>query len=310
MESLVPIVLYGWPPAVVLIFRELRGHRAIAFAYVAAWLFLPSAQFPIRGLPDYDKMMATSMGILLAAGLIEPQRLLSFRPRWFDVPMTVFCFCPLASTFTNGLGLWHGVAVSMEHLWAFGIPYFLGRVYFDSFRSLFTLAKAILIGGLVYVPLCLIEIRMSPQLYLWVYGFRPRNFNAARYGGWRPNVFLEEGLELGMWMTVASLLGIWLWYSGAWKKSWGLAAGPLLCVLLGTTVLCRSTGALLLLAIGCGTLGLMRMTRSPWPAMALLLVPPVYIGLRASGAYDGHHVVQAGCHFDQRRSSTIAAVSI
>ena len=242
MEFLVPIVLYGWLPVVVLVFRELRGHRAIAFCYVTAWLFLPSARFPIRGLPDYDKMTATSLGILMAAMLLEPRRLVGLRPRWFDLPLAVFCLSPLVSTWTNRLGIWHGVSESISSLWAFGIPYYLGRVYFDSFKSLLVLAKAILIGGLVYVPLCLIEIRMSPQLYVWVYGLRPRSFNAARFGGWRPNVFLEEGLELGMWMTVASLMGFWLWYSGATKKLWGIRMGPLLVVLLVTTVLCRADG--------------------------------------------------------------------
>jgi hypothetical protein len=296
MEFLVPIVLYGWLPVVILIFRELRGYRAIAFAYVTAWLFLPSAKFPVRGLPDYDKVTATSLGIFMAAVLLEPQRLLSLRPRWYDLPMAVLCLCPLVSAFTNGLGLWHGISQSMDNAWAFGIPYVLGRIYFNSFKAFRALARAIVIGGLIYVPFCLVEIRMSPQFYLWVYGYRPRAFNSFRYGGWRPNVFLEEGLELGMWMTVASLMGIWLWYSGAFKKLWGIPGGVLVTVLLMTTVLCRSTGGLLLLVAGTGTLLCMRLIRSPWPALLLLLIPPVYVGLRATATYDGIHVVQLARH--------------
>ena len=292
MEFLVPIVLCGWLPVVVLVFRELRGYRAIAFCYVTAWLFLPSARFAIRGLPDYDKVTATSMGILLAVVFLEPRRLLSTRPKWFDLPVVVLCLCPIVSALTNQLGLWHGVSQCLVNGWAFGVPYLLGRAYFNSFKAFGTLAQAIVIGGLVYVPFCLVEIRMSPQFYLWVYGYRPRAFNALRYGGWRPNVFLEEGLELGMWMTVASLMGVGLWYSGAFKRLWGVSSGVWVSMLLGTTVLCRSTGALLLLVAGLGTLWMMRMTRSAWPALLLLLIPPVYIGLRATATYDGNHLVE------------------
>ena len=200
---------------------------------MTAWLFLPSATFPLRGLPDYDKMTATSAGIFLAVALLEPQRLFNFRPRWFDLPMAVYCLSPSVSALTNQLGLWHGVSECMNNTWAFGLPYLLGRVYFDSFQAAFVLARAVFVGGLVYVPFCLVEMRMSPQFYVWVYGYRPRPFNALRYGGWRPNVFLEEGLELGMWMTMASLIGVWLWYSGAVKKLWGISSGVLVAVLLG-----------------------------------------------------------------------------
>ena len=70
------------------------------------------------------------------------------------------------------------------------------------------------------MPLCLYEIRMSPQLHYLVYGFYPSFFGmSVRFGGYRPTVFLQHGLAVGMWMTSASLVGVWLWYSRASRRS-------------------------------------------------------------------------------------------
>ena len=60
-----------------------------------------------------------------------------------------------------------------------------------------TLLISIFIGGLLYVPLCLFEIRMSPQLHKLVYGFHQHIFaQTFRFEGWRPTVFLQHGLAV------------------------------------------------------------------------------------------------------------------
>jgi hypothetical protein len=295
MQLLVPIVLYGWLPLVLVIYRDLRGHRALAAVYVFAWLFLPSTGLQFRGLPDYTKSSATSLGIVIAMLLFEPRRLTSFRPHWIDIPMLVYCLAPIPSALSNELGLWDGCSNGLKHFMTWGLPYLFGRLYFDSFDKLRTLAKAIFIGGLVYIPFCLVEVRMSPQFYSWVYGHRPRlaTIHAKRYGGWRPTVFLETGLELGMWMTAASLLGFALWHSGSLRKLWGLRTAGLLAVLLGTTLLCKSTGSLLLLIGGSGIFLVMRWFRNPWPVLCLAMVPLIYIPLRGGGFNDGVKLVEA-----------------
>ena len=293
MQLLVPIALFGWLPLVLVFFRDLKGHRALAAVYVTAWLFLPSTAIRFRGLPDFDKSSATSIGVILAILLFEPRRLMSFRPHWLDALMVLFCVSPIPSSITNELGLWDGCSNSLTNVVIWGLPYFFGRLYFDSFERVRTLSRAIFIGGLVYIPFCLVEMRMSPQFYNWVYGLRPRTtLHSRRYGGWRPTVFLDTGLELGMWMTAATLIGFALWYSGALKRLWSLRITGLLAALFVTTVLCKSTGSLLLLIGGIGMLVVLRLTRSPWLVLCLVMVPITYISFRSSGANDGSAVVR------------------
>jgi len=82
-----------------------------------------------------------------------------------------------------------------------GLPYLIGRVYFNDLESLQELAVGIFIGGLIYIPFCWFEVRFSPQLHKWVYGFRQHSFiQNVRDGGYRPMVFMQHGLMVGMWM--------------------------------------------------------------------------------------------------------------
>ena len=134
------------------------------------------------------------------------------------------------------------------------------------------LPRVILLGGLIYVPLCLFEIRMSPQLHSILLRFlAARRHGDTRFGGWRPSVFLECGLELGLWMTATCLVGFVLWHQGRQRRVYGLPVLPLLFVLLVTTVLCKSTGALALLVMGLGCWAAGRHLRTGKPVAMLVM---------------------------------------
>lgn len=291
MNFIVPIVLFGWFPLVFLIFRELRGYRAVTFCVVVASLYLPVAKYNFYGIPDYTKVTATAMAILAAAVLFESRTLFRFRPRWFDLPLLAFCMAPLPSAIHNQQGVDHGLSLCLFHVFFWGIPYFIGRVFFTSFESIRSLLFGIFLGTLTYVPLCLFEIRMSPKLHRFVYGFRPGTWNAKRYGGFRPWCFMDDTLELGLWMTAATLLGFCLWRCHIKERIRGIDFRWLLAIVATTTVLCKCVGALILLICGVAIWSTIRSLRSPWPILALAIVPILYIGLRATDSYDGRHVV-------------------
>jgi hypothetical protein len=120
-------------------------------------------------------------------------------------------------------------------------------------------------------------------------------------------VFLDTGLELGMWMTAAALLGFALWYSGALRKLWGMRTGGLVLALLVTTALCKSTGSLLLLIGGLAIFLVVRWLRNPWLVVCLVMVPLLYIPIRGSGFNDGSELVQlVDTLFGSERSQSIA----
>jgi hypothetical protein len=290
MTILVPITLFGWVPCVLLLFLWLPPRRAVITAFMGGWLFLPAATFQLPGIPDYSKMAATCAGVLLAALIFDTDTLLSFRPRWFDLPMVLWCLCPFGTNAAENIDLWDSFSWSVNQFITWGMPYFIGRVYFTDAAAVRELAIGLFMSGLVYIPICLFEIRMSPQLGKWIYGL-DAGYSGQRLGGWRPTGLMASGLMLGMWMTAASLCGVWLWYTGSLKRLGRYKAGTLVLALVIVTILCKSTGALVLLLGGLGLLWAIRYTKVAFLYLFLCAVPVVYPVIRADGMWDGSQAV-------------------
>jgi hypothetical protein len=157
------LALFGWIPIVFVMFTVLPPQRAAAVALVGAWLLLPPYRISIANLPDYSKLTAATLGILLSTLILCPHRILAFRPRWFDLPMLGWCLCPIASSLDNGLGLYDGLSSAQIAVFAWGLPYLVGRMYLNDFTGLHELTSAMVVGGLAYIPACIFETRMSPR---------------------------------------------------------------------------------------------------------------------------------------------------
>lgn len=298
MSAMVPLVMFSWIPVVLALFWWLPARRAVVAAFVIAWLFLPTAEYSLSGLPDYSKMSATSVGVLAAAALFDGRALRAFRPAAIDLPMALWCVVPMLSSLSNELGLYDGASQSLHATFKWGLPYLIGRVYFTRVEHFHVLARGIVWGGLVYVPLCLFEIRMSPQLHRMVYGYHPHSFaQTLRFGGYRPVVFMEHGLMVGMWMAAATLVAIWLYKTGLltrWPlalRGWTIPSGAVVAVLVVTTVLCKSIGALGLLAAGVLALWAASWLRWSLPVIALALMAPTYMAVRSAGWWSGEPAV-------------------
>jgi len=286
--------MFGWIPVVLYLFGSLPARRALIVSFIAAWLFLPQAAFPVPGLPDYTKMTATCYGVLLATIIFDVQRFSSFRFGWLDVPMLVWCLCPLVSSLTNDLGLYDGVSAVIAQTAIWGVPYYLGRVYLNDLDGLRKLAIGIFAGGLIYIPLCLFEIRFSPQLHRIFYGYHAHDFSQTiRYGGFRPTVFMEHGIMVGAWMMSAALIGVWLWKAGVIRQIWGITIGQLMAALLVTAVLVKSTGALILLAIGIVILFVAKWFRSAFGLLLLMLTISTYLYLAVTGTFVADQIVSS-----------------
>jgi hypothetical protein len=286
MMSLTYLVMLAWIPIVLLLFKQFSPERAVVISFIGAWLFLPQAIFPLPGVPDYTKMSATCYGILLATIIYDVEYLKSFKFGWLDIPMLIWCLCPFAASVTNGLGAYDGFSAALNQTVTWGVPYFLGRIYLNSLVGLRQLAVGIFMGGLLYMPLCWIEIFLGPILHARVYGMRLRGAGQAiRYGGYRPMVFMIHGLEVGMWMMAAALIGIWLWRSGVLQQFWNVSMVWLVGALLITFVAVKSTGAYLYLIVGVGILFIAKYFRTALPMLALVLTIMLYVSLGASGTF-------------------------
>lgn len=279
----VPLVMFAWIPIVLYLFSRFPAQRALVISVITAWLFLPEAELSLPGIPDYTKLSATSYGVLLATFIFDVGRFTSFRYRWIDVPMTIFCICPLFSSLSNDLGLYDGFAAMVDQTMTWGAPYFLGRIYMNKLSAMRQMAVGIFIGGLTYIPLCLFETRFSPQLHRMIYGSHAfGDFGQSiRLGGFRPTVFMRHGLAVAAFMMAATVIGIWLWRSGTIKQIWGIPMHWLVAAQFLTFLLLRSTGAYFLLLLGLGLLFAGKHFRTALPVFALIGLICAYLYVSA-----------------------------
>ena len=109
------LALFSSSPTITVIFALMPIKRVRYQAVIGGWLLLPPLTIRISNFPDYSKVTATSMDWFLARYFRLPERHL-VPPRWFDVPMVLWCFINLASSLSNNLGIYDGLAQSLARL--------------------------------------------------------------------------------------------------------------------------------------------------------------------------------------------------
>lgn len=303
---LVPLALVAFLLLAFAAFGRLGPRRAVLWTLFGGWLFVPHFDERATFLVLNSKAMFVPAIVLLASLVLDGGRWMRFRLRLLDLPIAVLCAAPFATALHNGLGLYEAAAASFEASTVWGAPYLLGRAYLGGLRSSKDLAVAFVGAAIVYVPFCLWEIRMSPQLQYALYGFRSENFSTiVRFGGFRPTVFMQAGLAVALFMALGTLVAYWLWRTGAVRHLAGVPLGWLTLLLAATTILCKSTGALLLLAAGIALLEVARRLRGAALVLAVAAVPALYCAARISGWGAEAVVALARAHIDEHRAASL-----
>ncbi|GGI33777.1 hypothetical protein GCM10010987_76070 [Bradyrhizobium guangdongense] len=142
-----------------------------------------------------------------------------------------------------GTGLYDGISGAEAAVIAL-VPFFLGWRFFGSASDAAHMIKGLVVAGLLYSILMLVEIRLSPQLHFWVYGYYPTDFQQEiRGSGYRPMVFTGHGLLAAIFLmtTVAASAAM----SKARVSLWGVGAGKFNAYLGAILIMCKSAGSLM-----------------------------------------------------------------
>jgi hypothetical protein len=256
------VALISWIAIGVYLFRRYPVRIAILANFFGGWAILPGAcyipttdNFPywILGvcLPTnyfLTKAMVTGLSGLAGILLFHSADLKKFRPALCDIPMAVWCCVPLLSALTHWNTFHEAVLGAIYQTLSWGVLWMLGRIYFSDRDSQLLAAKACVVAGVCYVPICLVEICTGPRLYAFIYGYQPyRWVGAERYVGFRPIGMLEDGNQLGIWMAIAALVAVCLSVRRLTARILGLPVGWVAIGLVGITLLCQSVGSILLL---------------------------------------------------------------
>ena len=162
MYVTVPLALLGSIPVILMAYWLLSPARAATLVFAFGTCFLPNAEFPVTGLPDFSKSMMLSLSSILGILAFHPRLLSLFQPSIVDVAALSFCISPFASSLSNGLGIYDAVSSTLNATITWGIPYGVGRLMLNSAADVEQVTGAILACGLIYAPLCLWEAVQGP----------------------------------------------------------------------------------------------------------------------------------------------------
>jgi hypothetical protein len=295
-KTLIEAVFVVWLPVVVALFRVLGPRQAGLIGVFGGFLFLPRETLPLSIFEtlSINKRVVSGLALLLGVLVFDPRALIRGRPRLVDLPMIGFVLLPLISLATNQF---QGYLITIDQVWRnaleWAMPYLVGRLYFGDREAPRDLTVAIVISGLVYVPVCIFEMLLGPKYYLLglIYGIPAYGHMVARLGGWRPEGFLTNGIELTTWMALASTSAVWLWLRRGWTPWRAPSWSPALALTL-VTVACRGVYGYLGLAIGLPTAVFSNLLKTRVLIAILAFLPPLYVGVRASGLWDGGSLVE------------------
>ncbi len=289
------LIVIAWLPFTLYLFTIYNPRTASIISFIGGLLFLPQrAGINLPLIPDFSNATVAVYGITLGLLIFDFQKLLNFQFSPLDLPMLIWTLTPITGSLANGLGLYDGINQAVTQLAIWGWPYMVGRLYLNSLSGMSELAVIIIKAGLIYVPLCIYEVRMSPRIHLMVYGYFPHSSGltqAIRLGGWRPMVFMSHGLVLAMWMMVVTLAAIWLWQSKKIQKIWSIPIVWIVIILVVNFILIKSTGAYVYLAIGIIIFFEAKFLKTSFCLFVFIGLIIFYLFLNISGNFDGDSLI-------------------
>ncbi len=276
-NTLAYIVLFSWPAVVWLLFRLRPPAEALAWAVIGGYLMIPTrvgVDFPMIPTLDKDLIPSLAAGLFIIGAIKREKVQAAFASRRgaknengpelariqsqggiaIKLLIGLIVVSPFLTGITNGEPLTYGTAnlpgiriydsfsMVLSSL-VMILPFLLARRYLATPKAHAVLLMVLVLAGLLYSLPALFEVRMSPQLNVWVYGFFPHSFaQQIRDGGFRPVVFLLHGLRVSLFfaLTVFAALATWRTRQGQARAGYLAAA----LWLLMTLVLSKSLGAL------------------------------------------------------------------
>ncbi len=309
-------VIFGLSLCATATRAQLAKRTFGAFAF--GQLFLPaSLYFDLPVLPPLGKSELASLMPLL--GLLMNSRVKVTRRDLFGgIAFMIWAGVAgyTATVLTNGdslvfgpkritgLSVNDGIAESFGFLVNVGASFWIGRLTIRSPRDLEDALKVLLLFGIIHVPMCLFELRMSPQLHKMVYGYSVISFrNIMRSGGFKPVGFLVGGLAMSIFLfSVVATAGI---LKQLKVRVAGLGAGVWMLVVLGVLAISKNLGAnvfaviFLLVTTFAGPKGVARVAR------VLVVAFLFYPVARIKGWIDFDPLVQWIAQYSEERATSL-----
>jgi len=251
------LVLILWPLLAIYLYRTKTLQTATLWTVVGGFMALPVStiiDFPL--IPPLGKHSIPILSALVGVWFVKGKSVsLKGNYGWVKYLLVLFFLSPIITVLLNGDRINTGgmilpgltvrdILSTMINQLLFIAPLLFGRQFFRTYEQQLVMFKTLIVAGLIYSIPILIEIRLSPQLHTWLYGYFPHSFGQQkRFGGFRPVVFMGHGLWVAFFVAVVTLSAIALWKNG--EKIRQLSSAKVSLYLLAILILCKSMASLL-----------------------------------------------------------------
>jgi hypothetical protein len=214
-----------WPLVALYLYSRLPIAQATLWTILGGYLLLPAGMdIKFKMIPAFNKDTIPNLAALLGCAL-NARRL----PKFFHgfgiagalvLPVVIGPFITsllngdpiqIGDTALPGVGAYDAGSASIYEF-IFILPLFLGRQFLRGADDNAQILRIMAVAGLAYSLPMLFEVRMSPQLSIWIYGYTPQSLGIEfRNGGFRPVVFLTNGLLVAFFAMTATVAAAALW---------------------------------------------------------------------------------------------------
>ena len=343
------LVLYGYPLVVLVLFRKMERPQALIWSIMAGYLFLPEQTgIDLPLLPPLDKTLIPSLSAAIMCLIMpdrsggrreaphrarEEEQLSMAAPgdRIADLCILVLFAVPIVIYATNTDPVIKGprsvpglrpydIFSMMLNTGTMLLPFLLSRRHLNTAEAQISLLRTFVVAGLIYAVLILTEVRLSPQLNKWIYGFYSHSFaQHIRAGGFRPMVFIEHGLRVGIFMAMATLAALTLWRTrrtaldtslgrNAATESGSRLSGTIFWVflwLLFILVMSKTVGALAITILFIPVVGFLGSRLQALIAMGLTVMILLYPMLRAADIVPVERIVAVAQDISADRAQSL-----
>lgn len=249
--------LLAWPAVAIYLYSSRSIGEATLWTILGGYLLLPvGTSMKIEMVPEFDKTSISSLAALLGCVLVGRKFPKIFQGFGLaELLIAIFVLGPFVTAELNGdpIRVGQGMLPAESHYDALSAvvsqlialtPFFLARQYMRNVDAPKQILRSLVIAGLFYSVLMLIEIRMSPQLNVWIFGYFPHSFiQQYRDGGFRPVVFLGHGLPVAFFAMSVAVAAAALWRTG--ERIGRFRGVGLTAYFIVILALCKTLGAFL-----------------------------------------------------------------
>ncbi|WOH53724.1 hypothetical protein [Bradyrhizobium sp. sBnM-33] len=309
--------ILAWPLVAFALYRAKPPVEATLWTILGALLLLPSGvAIKMEMIPGLDKNSVPNLCAFIGCVMLVPRRRRPGSPFGLvEVLALMLIGGPIITGALNndalvmgdrvlpGVGYYDGISALISQLLVF-LPFLLGRRLFRNSADVEMAIRCLAVAGIFYSLPMLLEIRLSPQLSNWVYGYFPSSFvTEARYGGYRPVVFMANGLTTAFFVMTAFLAAMAMWRVGDRIRQFPAAAAPSYLIVI--VVLCKSAGAFVYAAVGGFVVRWMNPKAQLRLALVLAIIGLLYPVLRITDVFPDKFLVDAAASIDQERAASL-----